>query len=112
MKTNRSTRYFSNKQEKKVAKTIGGKQTANSGATKFSKGDVYTDEWLLECKTKTKDSNSMTIQREWFEKNNEEAFAMGKSYNAVVIDFGDGKNHYIIDENLFLKLVKYLKEDL
>lgn len=34
---NFSTRYYSNRQEKKVAKAIGGKQTANSGATAFSK---------------------------------------------------------------------------
>ena len=32
---NRPTRFYSNKQEKKVAKAIGGKQTANSGATLF-----------------------------------------------------------------------------
>lgn len=30
---NFSTRYYSSRQEKKVAKAIGGKQTANSGAT-------------------------------------------------------------------------------
>ena len=30
-----STRYFSNKQEKHVAKAVGGKQVANSGATKY-----------------------------------------------------------------------------
>ena len=29
-----STRYFSNKQEKHIAKELGGKQTANSGAYK------------------------------------------------------------------------------
>ena len=28
-----STRYFSSKQEKAVAKAVGGKKTANSGAT-------------------------------------------------------------------------------
>lgn len=28
------TRWYSNKQEKKVAKAVGGRQTANSGATK------------------------------------------------------------------------------
>ena len=33
-----STRYFSNKQEKHIAKELGGKQTANSGATPFYKG--------------------------------------------------------------------------
>ena len=32
-----STRYFSNKQEKHIAKELGGKQTANSGATPFYK---------------------------------------------------------------------------
>ena len=32
-----STRYYSTKQEKKIAKTVNGKVTANSGATLFSK---------------------------------------------------------------------------
>ena len=33
----KSTRYFSNKHEKSVAKAVGGKKTANSGATPFQK---------------------------------------------------------------------------
>lgn len=37
-----STRYYSNRQEKQVAKSIGGKQTPNSGATKFVL-DIYTN---------------------------------------------------------------------
>lgn len=41
-----STRYYSNKQEKKVAKAVGGKQTANSGATAFSN----LTNLLMECK--------------------------------------------------------------
>ena len=110
-RANRPTRYFSNKQEKSVAKAIGGKQTANSGATAFSKGDVRTDEWLIECKTKMSNCNSMTIQKEWIEKNEEEAFSMGKSYSAIAFDFGDGKNHYIISEKLFKKLLRYMEDD-
>ena len=58
-----STRYFSSKQEKAVAKAVGGKKTANSGATPFQKGDVRTDNWLIECKTKTSPSESMSIKR-------------------------------------------------
>lgn len=104
------TRYYSNKQEKKVAKTLKGKQTSNSGATKFSKGDVVLRDWLLECKTKTNLSNSLTIKRDWFDKNKEEAFAMHKEHNALVIDFGDGEQHYIIDESLFKVLVEVLNE--
>ena len=109
---NRPTRFYSNQQEKKVAKALNGKQTANSGATKFVKGDINVDNFLLECKTVTKEQSTFTLHREWFEKNKEEAFAMGKDYNALVIDFGDGEQHYIIDERLFKKLLTYLKEEI
>lgn len=108
---NKPTRYYSNRQEKKVAKAIGGKQIANSGATAFSKGDVRTDEWLIECKTKTSESKSITVQKEWFDKNEEEAFAMGKPYSAIVFDFGDGENHYVISEKMFKRLLKFLEEE-
>lgn len=107
----RPTRFYSNKQEKQVAKAIGGKQTSNSGATAFSKGDVRTDSFLLECKTCTKSQKTFTVHKEWFEKNKEEAFAMGKPYSAVVFDFGDGEQHYIIDEKLFKKLLNYLEDE-
>ena len=36
---------------------------------------------------------------------------MGKLYNAVVIDFGDNENHYIIDEPLFKYLNNKLMEE-
>lgn len=38
-----STRFFSHKQEKQIAKTVGGKLQTNSGATLFSKGDIKTN---------------------------------------------------------------------
>lgn len=107
----RPTRFYSNRQEKSVAKAIGGKQTANSGATKFSKGDVTTDNWLIECKTCVKPQKTFTLHKEWFDKNKEEAFAMGKDYNAVVFDFGDGEQHYIINERMFKKLLNFIKGD-
>ena len=106
----RPTRFYSNRQEKKVAKAVGGKQTSNSGATDFHKGDIATDLFLLECKTKTTASKSFTLKKEWFDKNKEEAFEMGKPYSAVVIDFGDGENHYIIDQKLFQQLIRYITE--
>jgi hypothetical protein len=109
---NFSTRYYSNKQEKAVAKAIGGKQTANSGATLWSKGDVRTDDnlFLLECKTHTEFKDSFSIKHSWIEKNREEAFQMGKRYSALVVDWGDGENHYLIDERLFLELLEYLRK--
>jgi hypothetical protein len=102
---NRPTRFYSNKQEKQVAKAIRGKQVVNSGATAFSKGDVKTDEWLVECKTATTAKASFSIKKEWLQKNREEAFAMGKSYNALAFDFGTSNNrYYIIDEKTFVKM--------
>ncbi len=103
---NRPTRFYSKKQEKSIAKAVNGNVVPNSGATAFKKGDVTTDDWLFEAKTKTKESSSFSIKREWIEKNKEEAFAMGKSYSAVVIDFGDGKQFYLLDEKTFLQLMK------
>lgn len=107
---NKPTRYFSKKQENAVAKSLGGNTSKNSGATMFQKGDVNTDMFLLECKTKTKPSDSMTIKKEWFEKNLQESVFMGKPYNALVFNFGPGdENHYVIDENLFKILCEALK---
>ena len=105
----RPTRFYSKRQEKKVAKAIGGTRTANSGATAFSKGDVRTDSFLLECKTCTEPRKSFTLHKEWFDKNKEEAFAMHKDYSALVFDFGDGNNYYVIDEHLFKFLINYLE---
>ena len=38
--TDKPTRYFSKKQETKVAKDLNMRCTLNSGATSFDKGDV------------------------------------------------------------------------
>lgn len=108
---NKPTRFYSSRQERAVAKVVSGKKTANSGATPFSKGDVVTELFLLECKTKTSPSNSMTVKKEWIDKNAEEAFAMNRPYSAVVLDFGDGTNYYLIDEKLFKRLNEYLRGD-
>lgn len=109
---NRPTRFYSNKQEKQVAKVVGGRQTANSGATAFSKGDVSTSDWLIECKTSTSEKASFSIKREWLYKNKEEAFAMNKDHNALCFDFGPNtERYYIVDEKTFLKLKEGLKDD-
>ena len=108
------TRYYSNRQEKQVAQAVGGRQTANSGATPFQKGDILTNNMLLECKTKTSPSESISIKKEWLVKNESERVFMGKKYSAIAFNFGpDENNYYIIDEFLFQDLMDYLnmKED-
>lgn len=107
--TRRPTRFYSSKQEKQVAKKLGGRQVANSGATTFSKGDVRTDNWLIECKTCTTQKKSFSIKLDWLIKNREEAFAMNKLYNALAFDFGTGNNYYIVDEKTFIQMKEALE---
>ena len=107
----KSTRYYSSRQEKRIAKAVNGQRVANSGATTFNKGDVGTDTWLFEAKTKTSESQAFSIKKEWLLKNREEMFAMGKSYNALVFDFGDGNNYYVLDEKTFLMMKEALENN-
>lgn len=112
MTTNkRCTRYYSGRQEKAIAKAIGGKTVANSGATPFNLGDVRTDQFLIEAKTCMSQRQSFTIKKEWLKKNEEETFAMGRDYSALAFNFGDNENYYIINEKLFIKLVNLLREE-
>lgn len=114
-KSGQPTRYYSDRQEKKVAKAINGKQTKNSGATDLQKSDVLTDLFTIECKTKTTNAESISIKREWFDKQIKESIQMGKRYSAIVINFGPdapyNENHYIIDEQLFRYLIERLSEE-
>jgi len=106
------TRYYSNKQEKQVAKAVKGKKVANSGATAFLKGDVTTDRVLIECKTCTSEKKSFSIKREWLEKNKEEAFEMGKEYSVLAFNFGENTpNYYILDEKTFKEFMEGLEND-
>ena len=104
------TRYFSGRQEDQVAKKIGGRKTANSGATMFGgKSDVHTKKLAVECKTKTKSVDSFSIKKEWLLKNQQEAVSDGKPYNVLAFNFGPGEpNYYIIDEDMFIDFLEYI----
>lgn len=105
-----NTRKYSSQQEKRVAKNLGGRVNANSGATAFNKGDVRTNYLLVECKTSTKEVKSISIKKEWLTKLKQEKFAMGKWHSVLAFDFGDGEDYYIIDKNLMSMLQDYLEE--
>lgn len=109
----RPTRYYSKKQENAIAKSINGNRVANSGATAFNKGDVITNDFLIECKTTVATlKNSFSIKREWLEKNEEEAFAMNKAHSALAFNFGEGEsNYYIISEKHFKEYINLLQEE-
>ena len=105
------TRKYSNLQEKRIAKKLHGRKQLNSGATMFQKGDVITDKILIECKTKVKESKSISIQKDWIEKLKEEAFTMRRPYWAITFNFGDNEDYFIINEKLFKQLMEGLQDE-
>jgi hypothetical protein len=50
----------SRRQEKNIARTLGGRTVAGSGSGWAVKNDVRSDTWSVECKTTTKKSYSLT----------------------------------------------------
>lgn len=107
---NKPTRYYSKKQETKVAKTLGLKMQPNSGATPFAKGDLKDENLLVECKTLTRKQKSRTLEKEWLTKLQEEQLAMGKRLSALVFDFGDGENFVVLSEQDFNNIYTGWKE--
>lgn len=109
-----STRYYSDLHEKSVCKALGAVQQSNSGAGKFSKGDVVIPQcgMLLECKTTMTEKQSVSVKREWIEKNKNEGFSIRMPNNAVCFNFGpDTNNYYVINEKLMKFLVEKLIEE-
>ena len=114
-KNQNSTRYYSNLQETKIVKLLGGQQTPNSGATDFIKGDVRIKEasMICECKTCVNEKESFSIKKEWLDKNEQEARITHFSNSMLAFNFGpDSKNYFIINEKLAKYLVDKIKEDL
>ena len=108
--SNKPTRHYSKLQEDEVSKQINAKTTKNSGATMFEKGDLVSDKFIVECKTKTKESDSISIKKEWLDKLKQESLFMGKQYEALVFNFGPNTENYaIIDLQLFNELKQYLE---
>lgn len=109
-----ATRTFSDIHEKSVCKALSAKQTSNSGAGNFRKGDCVqrTASLLIECKTTMTEKSSVSIKKEWLDKNHEEAFKMRLDNSCVCFNFGpETKNYYIISEKLMKFLVEKLEED-
>ena len=113
-KNTNSTRYYSDLHESSVAKALQGVRVPNSGAGKFSAGDIInkTASMLIECKTVMTEKQSVSVKQEWLAKNKEEAFLNRLDNSCLCINFGPGtKNYYVIDEKLMKFLVEKLEEE-
>lgn len=104
-----STRYFSDKQERRIAKVTGGRVQSNSGGTKFGGGDIHTDKFLIEAKTPTKEQTSFTIKKEWITKMREQAYEQGKEESVLAFRFDPNTDEdlYVLSERQFLDYLRY-----
>ena len=107
-----TTRDYSDKQEKHIAKVTGGKVQKNSGGTKFGGGDVHTNKFLIEAKTPTKEQTSFTIKKEWIIKMREQAYEQGKEESVLAFRFDPNidTDLYVLSQRQFLEYLKF-KED-
>lgn len=108
-----TTRDYSDKQEKHIAKVTGGKVQSNSGGTKFGGGDVHTKHFLIEAKTPTKEQTSFTIKKDWIDKMRVQAFEQGKSESVLAFRFSpdDQQDYYVLNQGQFLLFLKYMEEN-
>lgn len=98
-------------QEKEVAKVLGGVLAPSSGSGRFSGGDVYVDDLLIECKTVTKPQTSFSVKKEWLDKAKEQAFEQGKSNYALAFRFEPTGDDFIsIPIQFFKELLQYKEE--
>ena len=105
------TKRRSTKQEKKVAKEVGGRVTAASGALWGQKADVRNDQFLVECKTTLRPLYALNYST--WEKIRHEALRDGFREPVMCIDLEDGKHRLaVLDYNLQMDYIQRLPEHL
>lgn len=82
-----NNKIYSSRQEKLVAKVVGGKVVAGSGARDTHPGDVTHPKFLIECKTHTKQVPDVVFFADVWRKIAEEADSQFKC-PALVVDDG------------------------
>ncbi len=107
-----TTKYKSIPQEKRTAKEFGGRTTPMSGAGNV-KGDVLSDEFLIECKTTSK--TQFTVRLDVLAKLVKEAANASKTplMQIDLDDEGRGLNRswVLIPKDEFLELTERLNHD-
>lgn len=95
------TKFFSQKQEQRVAKELQGRTVIASGSLWGSKGDVKSDVFLVECKT-TEDTRYSLSLRTW-DKIKKEAIRERLRIPIMCIDLWNGRSQLALFEDSSFK---------
>lgn len=114
-KNDKSTRFFSRRQEDYISKLLGGKTVVNSGASRFVAGDCLIPDisMIIECKTSMTPKKSFSVKSEWISTNEYEKISQQLQYSALAISFTPeaDTNYFIIGEKEMKKFVELLREE-
>lgn len=97
-------------QEERVARLFNGKRVVQSGGGKWSKGDVLSDYFLVECKTSMTESSSYSIKKEILKKADEERREMKKDFYALAFTFGDNEDFFVVNKKTMTFLLSCIKD--
>lgn len=104
----RSYRKQADKQEKRVAKQVGGRTTIASGQTPIDKGDVRSDTVRVECKYTDKKSYTLKVD----DLVKVAAQSTGDQIPLFYIEFREnGEAYYVVPEAWFLQLLERFEDD-
>lgn len=97
-------------QEARAAKDYNGKRTPGSGNQWFKKGDVISQDYLVECKTTTKASYSLKaedLSKHWRQTLAENPLLMP----VFEVEFSEhGVTCIVLDKHDFMELVNHMKD--
>ena len=113
MSTSLDTKQYSNKQEKMIAKELGGYQVGMSGAAPANPGDVKTYEWLIECKTHCEPDQNIFFDLNVWNKIKNEAMGMCRK-PVLIVDDGSqrAENTWCLCKASNLNLTAIMTADL
>jgi hypothetical protein len=104
--TPKQRRKRATKQEERLAKLVGGKAQAGSGAVWSAKGDVKQEDYLFENKYTEKESFRLSVEL-WQEIEKKAMIAESGRKPAMHIEIGKSKTRLVVmSEEDFLELFR------
>lgn len=97
------SRHVGNKFEKEVAQVVGATKTANSGAM-FNDGDLQTKTFVLECKFTSKNTETISIKKDYIEHISKQAEMLNKEW-AIVLGNPSHEGYVLISLDTFATLI-------
>lgn len=106
------TKKASVSQEERIARLFKGRRTPQSGGGKWVKGDVISENFLIECKTSLTEKTSYSVSKKILQKADEQRREMGKPFYALAFTFGNDEDYFVINSKTMRYLLSALETQI